>query len=116
MEQVSNLLVKFSENLAYLPSTVQAFPESATRLHAYFERLVERPSVRQVIEDAAPYFPLYPYADAIPKPDWLLRLRQAADSLPAYDVLAGTVRPSFTVPPPSWLLAAARAGPTFARL
>jgi len=51
----------------FYASTVQAFPESATRLHAYFERLVERPSVRQVIEDAAPYFPLYPYADAIPK-------------------------------------------------
>lgn len=51
----------------FYASTVQAFPESATRLHAYFERLVERPSVRQVIEDAAPYFPLYPYAEAIPR-------------------------------------------------
>jgi len=51
----------------FYASTVQPFPESATRLHAYFERLVERPSVRQVLEDAAPYFPLYPYADAIPK-------------------------------------------------
>jgi hypothetical protein len=50
----------------FYASTVQAFPESATRLHAYFERLVERPSVRQVLEDAAPYFPLYPYAEAIP--------------------------------------------------
>ena len=51
----------------FYASTVHAFPGSATRLHAYFERLVERPSVRQVIEDAAPYFPLYPFADAIPK-------------------------------------------------
>jgi glutathione S-transferase len=51
----------------FYASTVQAFPESATRLHAYFERLVERPSVRQVIEDAAPYFPLYPFAEAIPR-------------------------------------------------
>jgi glutathione S-transferase len=51
----------------FYASTVQPFPESAARLHAYFERLVERPSVRQVLEDAAPYFPLYPYADAIPK-------------------------------------------------
>ena len=51
----------------FYASTVQPFPDSATRLHAYFERLVERPSVRQVIEDAAPYFPLYPYAEAIPK-------------------------------------------------
>lgn len=51
----------------FYASTVQSFPESATRLHAYFERLVERPSVRQVIEDAAPYFPLYPFAEAIPR-------------------------------------------------
>jgi glutathione S-transferase len=51
----------------FYAGTVQPFPESATRLHAYFERLVDRPSVRQVIEDAAPYFPLYPYAEAIPK-------------------------------------------------
>ena len=51
----------------FYASTVQPFPDSATRLQAYFERLVERPSVRQVIEDAAPYFPLYPYAEAIPK-------------------------------------------------
>ena len=51
----------------FYASTVHAFPEAATRLHAYFERLVERPSVRQVIEDAAPYFPLYPYAEAIPR-------------------------------------------------
>lgn len=50
----------------FYASTVHAFPESATQLHAYFERLVERPSVRQVLEDAAPYFPLYPYAEAIP--------------------------------------------------
>jgi glutathione S-transferase len=51
----------------FYASTVQPFPDSALRLHGYFERLVERPSVRQVIEDAAPYFPLYPYAEAIPK-------------------------------------------------
>jgi glutathione S-transferase len=51
----------------FYASTVHPFPDSALRLHGYFERLVERPSVRQVIEDAAPYFPLYPYAEAIPK-------------------------------------------------
>ena len=50
----------------FYAATVQPFPQSATRLHAYFERLVERPSVRQVLEDAAPYFQLYPYIEAIP--------------------------------------------------
>jgi len=50
----------------FYAATVQPFPRSAVRLHAYFEQLVERPSVRQVLEDAAPYFQLYPYAEAIP--------------------------------------------------
>jgi glutathione S-transferase len=51
----------------FYANTVQPFAESATRLRAYFDRLAERPSVRQVLEDAAPNFPLYPYAEAIPK-------------------------------------------------
>jgi glutathione S-transferase len=50
----------------FYAATVHPFPRSAVQLHGYFERLVERPSVRQVIEDAAPYFPLYPYNEAIP--------------------------------------------------
>ena len=50
----------------FYAATVHPFPRSAVKLHGYFERLVERPSVRQVIEDAAPYFPLYPYNEAIP--------------------------------------------------
>jgi glutathione S-transferase len=50
----------------FYAATVQPFPRSALRLHSYFDRLMERPSVRQVIEDAAPYFPLYPYNEAIP--------------------------------------------------
>jgi glutathione S-transferase len=51
----------------FYANTVQPFPESATRLRAYFDRLADRPSVQQVLEDAAPYFSLYPYAEAIPK-------------------------------------------------
>jgi glutathione S-transferase len=50
----------------FYAATVHPFPLSATRLNAYFDRLMERPSVRQVVEDAAPYVPLYPYAEAIP--------------------------------------------------
>jgi glutathione S-transferase len=51
----------------FYAATVHPFPLSGTRLNAYFDRLMERPSVRQVIEDAAPYYPLYPYAEAIPE-------------------------------------------------
>jgi glycosyltransferase involved in cell wall biosynthesis len=55
-------------------------------------------------------------ADAVPRPDWLVRLRTAADRHDGHDVFAGTVRPVFATPPPPWLLAAVRHGPTFARL
>jgi len=36
-------------------------------LRAYFDRLMERPSVQRVIEEAKPYFALYPFAEVIPK-------------------------------------------------
>lgn len=45
--------------------TLQPFPSHCTRLRAYFERLVERPSVRRTIEEARPYFKDYPFESAI---------------------------------------------------
>jgi glutathione S-transferase len=50
----------------FYASTLQPFPDNATGLHRYFERLVARPSFRRVIDEARPYFHLYPFADAIP--------------------------------------------------
>jgi glutathione S-transferase len=46
---------------------IQPFPEGHRRLRAYFDRLMERPSVQRVMEEAKPYFALFPFADAIPK-------------------------------------------------
>jgi glutathione S-transferase len=46
--------------------TLEPFPAHCTRLSAYFERLVERPSVRRTIEEAKPYFEHYPFESAIP--------------------------------------------------
>jgi glutathione S-transferase len=46
---------------------VQPFPEGHHRLKAYFDRLMERPSVQRVMEEAKPYFALFPFADVIPK-------------------------------------------------
>ena len=45
--------------------TLQPFPAHCTRLSAYFDRLVERPSVRRTLEEAKPYFKDYPFASAI---------------------------------------------------
>lgn len=45
--------------------TLQPFPEPCARLRAYFDRLVERPSVRRTLDEARPYFELYPFQSAI---------------------------------------------------
>jgi glutathione S-transferase len=51
----------------FYTSTLQSFPGGFHNLRAYFDRLMERPSVKRVIEEAKPYFPMYPFAEAIPK-------------------------------------------------
>ncbi|MBV4458752.1 glutathione S-transferase family protein [Pseudomonas sp. COR58] len=50
----------------FYASTLVAFPAQHRRLGDYFERLVQRPSVRQVLEEAKPWFGFYPFAEAIP--------------------------------------------------
>ncbi|MBX9400271.1 glutathione S-transferase family protein [Lysobacter sp. BMK333-48F3] len=45
---------------------VEPFPADHPRLHAYFERLLARPSVRRVLAEARPYFDLFPYREAMP--------------------------------------------------
>jgi glutathione S-transferase len=51
----------------FFSSTVQPFPHGLSHLKAYFERLVERPSVKRVLEEAKPYLQFYPFVDAVPK-------------------------------------------------
>ncbi len=46
--------------------TLEAFPEPLVHLRAYFDRLMERPSVQRVLAEAKPYFPMYPFYSAIP--------------------------------------------------
>ncbi|MFJ2363320.1 glutathione S-transferase family protein [Pseudomonas sp. NPDC087697] len=54
--------------------TLLPFPDEFKHLSAYFDRLTRRPSVQRVIDEARPYFSLYPFVDAIPK-----RFLQAPD-------------------------------------
>jgi cellulose synthase/poly-beta-1,6-N-acetylglucosamine synthase-like glycosyltransferase len=42
--------------------------------------------------------------DAVPEPDCLVRLREAADRSPDATIFAGTVRPRWRVPPPPWVV------------
>ena len=51
----------------FFASIVHPFGPSQTHLHAYFERLLERPSVRRTLAEAQPYFSMFPYRDAMPE-------------------------------------------------
>jgi glutathione S-transferase len=50
----------------FYASTLVPFGDTHRQLGAYFERLIKRPSVQRVINEARPYFALYPFAEAIP--------------------------------------------------
>lgn len=47
--------------------TLEPFGDEHPRLASYFERLIARPSVARVLEEARPYFSLYPYREAVPQ-------------------------------------------------
>jgi glutathione S-transferase len=51
----------------FYASTLQPFPNELKHLSAYFDRLTKRPSFARVLEEAKPYFSMYPFADAIPQ-------------------------------------------------
>jgi L-malate glycosyltransferase len=42
--------------------------------------------------------------DALPRPDWLVQLRLAADSQPAYSIFGGAIVPRWEIPPEDWIL------------
>jgi len=46
---------------------VAPFAGDHPQLSAYFERLLQRPSVARVIDEARPYFQYFPYRDAMPQ-------------------------------------------------
>jgi glutathione S-transferase len=51
----------------FYASTLVPIPGECPQLSAYFERLMARPSVARVMEEAKPYFGMYPFAESIPK-------------------------------------------------
>ena len=50
----------------FYASTVEPIDGGHVALSAYFDRLIERPSFQRVLDECKPYFPMYPFADAIP--------------------------------------------------
>ena len=51
----------------FYANTVSPFPDDCVNVQSYYERLMTRPSVARVLEEAKPYFGMYPFADAIPE-------------------------------------------------
>jgi glycosyltransferase involved in cell wall biosynthesis len=51
--------------------------------------------------------------DALPRPDWLVRLREAADQHGAFAIFGGTVTPRWETNPPNWILDWVPLGPTY---
>lgn len=51
----------------FYASIVMPFAPDQVELAAYFERLMARPSVVRVIDEARPWFGMFPYRDAMPE-------------------------------------------------
>jgi len=50
----------------FYASTLRPLPDKCGNLQAYFERLMARPSVQRVLDEAKPYLSMYPFSEAIP--------------------------------------------------
>jgi GT2 family glycosyltransferase len=51
--------------------------------------------------------------DAFPRPDWLVRLREAADANPTFGIFGGGVTPRWETEPPMWILDWVPLAPTY---
>lgn len=51
--------------------------------------------------------------DTLPRPDWLIEMRRAADCQTSFSVFGGTVVPRWEVPPQEWLLSEVRLDQVF---
>jgi len=51
--------------------------------------------------------------DALPRPDWLIEMRRAADSHPSFSIFGGTVIPHWEIRPEEWILAWVQLVPVF---
>src|SRR5436190_308430 len=50
----------------FYATIVEPLPKQHTRVAEYFERLMSRPSVGRILDEARPYFQMFPFKDAMP--------------------------------------------------
>jgi glutathione S-transferase len=51
----------------FFATTLEALPAGLVHATRYFKQLMARPSVARTLDEAKPYFSMYPFADAIPQ-------------------------------------------------
>ena len=51
----------------FYAETLVRFPAQCANLRGYYERLVQRPSVARVLEEARPFFQYYPGREGLPE-------------------------------------------------
>ncbi|WP_374667047.1 glutathione S-transferase family protein [Ramlibacter sp.] len=54
----------------FYATTLVPLGDEQPRLASYFERVVERPSVARVLDEARPYFRFYPFSERLPRRFW----------------------------------------------
>jgi glutathione S-transferase len=50
----------------FYAAILEPIPAGHAALHAYFERLLQRPAVQRVLQEARPWLALFPYREAVP--------------------------------------------------
>ncbi|MGC3985438.1 MAG: glutathione S-transferase family protein [Pseudorhodoferax sp.] len=50
----------------FYAAILEPIPTEHAALHAYFERLLQRPAVQRVLQEAKPWLALFPYREAVP--------------------------------------------------
>jgi glutathione S-transferase len=50
----------------FYASIVHPFDQEKRNLETYFERLLDRPSMRRTLHEARPFFPMFPHRDSMP--------------------------------------------------
>lgn len=82
---------------------VTSFETRLPLTYVYEERLGKNLALNAGLEYLEGDLAVFTDDDVFPHPDWLIRLRAAADAYPDYSVFGGVVRPRWEVPPQYWV-------------
>jgi L-malate glycosyltransferase len=82
---------------------VTSFETRLPLTYVFEERLGKNLALNAGLEYLEGDLAVFTDDDVFPHPDWLVRLRAAADAHPEYSVFGGVVQPRWEVTPPHWV-------------